>query len=86
MELISYYRVSTALQGDSGLGLEAQWAKVKQLAAERGADVVAEFVEVESGMEADRHQLAVALSKARNLQAVVAVAKFDRIARDSELQ
>jgi len=85
VELISYYRVSTALQGDSGLGLEAQWAKVKQLAAERAADVVAEFVEFESGRKADRHQLAEALSKARNLMAVVAVVKFDRIARDAEL-
>ena len=41
MELIAYYRVSTARQGESGLGLEAQRAKVEQLAADRGAVVVA---------------------------------------------
>ena len=54
LELIAYYRVSTARQGESGLGLEAQREKVAQLAAGRGAVVVAEFVEVESGRKADR--------------------------------
>ena len=85
MQLIAYYRVSTARQGESGLGLEAQRAKVEQLAAERGAEVVAEFVEVESGRKADRPQLAAALAEARRRGAVVAVAKLDRIARDAEL-
>jgi len=85
VQLIAYYRVSTARQGDSGLGLDAQRSKVQQLAAERGAEVVAEFVEVESGRIANRPQLAAALAEARNLKAVVAVAKLDRIARDAEL-
>jgi DNA invertase Pin-like site-specific DNA recombinase len=85
VQLIAYYRVSTARQGESGLGLEAQRAKVEQLAAERGAEVVAEFTEVESGRNADRPQLAAALAAARKLGAVVAVAKLDRIARDAEL-
>ena len=85
MELIAYYRVSTARQGECGLGLEAQRAKVQQLAAERRAEVVAEFVEVESGRKAGRPQLAAALAEARKRGAVVAVAKLDRIARDAEL-
>ena len=83
-ELIAYLRVSTARQGESGLGLEAQRAKVAAMAAERGAVVVAEFVEVESGRKADRPQLAAALAEARRRHAVVAVAKLDRIARDAE--
>lgn len=85
MLLIAYYRVSTARQGESGLGLEAQRAKVQQLATDRGAEVVGEFVEVESGRKADRPQLAAALAEARRRGAVVAVAKLDRLARDAEL-
>jgi len=85
VQLIAYYRVSTERQGQSGLGLEAQRAKVEQLAAERGATLVQEFTEVESGRKADRPQLAAALAAARKLGAVVAVAKLDRIARDAEL-
>jgi len=84
LELIAYLRVSTARQGESGLGLEAQRTKVEAMAAERGAVVVAEYVEVESGRKADRPQLAAALAEARKRRAVVAVAKLDRIARDAE--
>ena len=84
MKLIAYYRVSTERQGQSGLGIEAQKAKVQQMAAERGAVVVAEFVEVESGRKNDRPQLAAALAEARRRGAAVAVAKLDRIARDAE--
>ena len=84
MELIAYYRVSTTRPGESGLGLEAQQVKVEQMARERGAVVVAEFVEVESGRKADRPQLAAALVEARKRGAVVCVAKMDRLARDAE--
>lgn len=85
MELVAYYRVSTARQGESGLGLEAQRSKVQQMAAERRAVVAAEFVEVESGRKVDRPQLAAALAQARQIGAAVAVAKLDRLARDAEL-
>jgi DNA invertase Pin-like site-specific DNA recombinase len=85
VEVIAYYRVSTARQGESGLGLEAQRVKVQAMAADRRAVVVAEFVEIESGRKADRPQLAAALAEARKRGAAVAVAKLDRIARDAEL-
>ena len=45
---LAYYRVSTDRQGHSGLGLEAQRAKVEAMASEKGAVIVAELVEVES--------------------------------------
>jgi len=85
LQLVAYYRVSTERQGQSGLGLEAQRAKVEAMAAERRAEVAAEFVEVESGRKVDRPELAKALAEARRLGAAVAVAKLDRIARDAEL-
>lgn len=83
-ELIAYYRVSTTRQGESGLGLDAQRTKVEQLAAQRGATVVAEFIEVESGRKSSRPQLALALAEARKRGAVICVAKLDRLARDAE--
>jgi DNA invertase Pin-like site-specific DNA recombinase len=85
MQIVAYYRVSTQRQGRSGLGLEAQQEKIRQLAAERGATVVAEFEEIESGRKSTRPKLALALAEARRLKAVVAVAKLDRLARDAEL-
>ncbi|WP_094554425.1 recombinase family protein [Synechococcus sp. 1G10] len=85
MDLVAYYRVSTQRQGQSGLGLEAQKARVEELALQRNAKVVAEFVEVESGRKPDRPQLAAALEEARKQRAAVAVAKLDRLARDAEL-
>ena len=83
MDLVAYYRVSTSRQGESGLGLDAQRAKVQQLATDRGAVVAAEFVEVESGRKADRPELAAALTEARRRGAAVVVALLDRLARDA---
>ena len=63
MELVSYCRVSTARQGESGLGIEAQQAKVRQMAAARGGEVVSEYVENESGRKTDRPKLALAVCR-----------------------
>jgi len=84
--LVSYLRVSTAQQGKSGLGLEAQRAAVTKFAADNGMHVLEEFVEVETGKGADaldrRPQLATALKVARKNKCAVAVAKLDRLSRD----
>jgi DNA invertase Pin-like site-specific DNA recombinase len=85
-EIVSYIRVSTAQQGKSGLGLEAQRAALARFAEAEGLDTVAEFVEVESGKGADalerRPQLAAALAEARKRKCSVTVAKLDRLSRD----
>jgi DNA invertase Pin-like site-specific DNA recombinase len=84
--LIAYLRVSTASQGKSGLGLEAQREAVQRFAATEGRQIVGEFVEVETGKGADaldrRPQLAAALAAAKKAGGAVLVAKLDRLSRD----
>ena len=46
---IAYYRVSTARQGRSGLGIDAQRATVIRFAELEGITLLEEFVEVETG-------------------------------------
>ena len=80
--IVSYLRVSTRKQGDSGLGLEAQRAAVAEYAEREGLEVIAEYVEVESGKKAARPQLLAALQHCRAARACLAVAKLDRLARN----
>jgi DNA invertase Pin-like site-specific DNA recombinase len=53
---ISYFRVSTARQGDSGLGLEAQRKAVVDF-LNGPWEVLGEYTEIESGKHADRPEL-----------------------------
>lgn len=80
--MVAYYRVSTARQGQSGLGLEAQQEAVKGYLSSTGNTLVAEVVEVESGKRADRPKLAEALRLCRLHGATLIIAKLDRLARN----
>jgi DNA invertase Pin-like site-specific DNA recombinase len=84
--VVTYIRVSTGKQGKSGLGLEAQKAALARFAEAEDFQIVAEFVEVETGKGSDaldrRPQLAAALAEARRRKCPVAVAKLDRLSRD----
>lgn len=82
MQIISYLRVSTARQGVSGLGLEAQRAAVTAHIAASGHTLVTEYVEVESGAKAARPQLAAALAACKLHRATLVIAKLDRLARN----
>ena len=83
---VAYYRVSTARQGASGLGLEAQRAAVERFVEAQGAQLAGTFTEVETGKGHDalsrRPQLAAALVQARTLGCPVIVAKLCRLGRD----
>jgi DNA invertase Pin-like site-specific DNA recombinase len=78
---IAYYRVSTDRQGRSGLGLEAQQAAVRKFVNGHG-ELVEEYTEVETGKRADRPELMNALAHARRQQAILVIAKLDRLARN----
>jgi DNA invertase Pin-like site-specific DNA recombinase len=84
--IVAYVRVSTNQQGRSGLGIEAQREALSRFAQSEKLDLVAEFVEVETGKGSDaldrRPQLAAALARARALRCPVAVSKLDRLSRD----
>ena len=81
-KIIAYFRVSTAKQGQSGLGLEGQQAAVDAFVSRRGCELLATYREVESGKNADRPELAKALAHARRTKATLVVAKLDRLARN----
>jgi DNA invertase Pin-like site-specific DNA recombinase len=77
-----YYRVSTQKQSNSGLGLEAQQAAVRQFVSDP-AQLGQEFVEVESGKKNHRPQLFAAIAEARRTGATLLIAKLDRLSRNA---
>ena len=85
-KFIAYFRVSTAKQGQSGLGLEAQQNSVAAFLNGGAWELVAEFQEVETGKGADalakRPQLRAALDACRKQGATLIIAKLDRLARN----
>lgn len=81
-KFVSYLRVSTARQGMSGLGLEAQRAAVAGYLNGGRWSLVKEVVEVESGKRNDRPAIAEALQLCRLHRATLVIAKLDRLARN----
>lgn len=80
---VSYLRVSTKRQGQSGLGIEAQRAAVTQFLNGGNWELVTELVEVESGKKNDRPKLAEAFAMCRAYGATLVIAKIDRLSRDA---
>lgn len=83
-QYVTYKRVSTADQGRSGLGLKAQ-ARDIQLFLDTFSDVpfeiLGEFVDIQSGGDSDRPQMAKAIALAKRTGAELLVAKLDRLSR-----
>lgn len=82
---VAYFRVSTARQGQSGLGLDAQRAAVEAFARSRSGVVLTAFTEVETGKGANalerRPELCLALAECKRQKAVLVIAKLDRLSR-----
>ena len=84
---VIYTRVSTAEQGKSGLGLEAQERDIDiflNTFSEVPWEVVGRFCDVQSGKDDDRPELKKALALAKRDKAQLLVAKLDRLSRDVE--
>ena len=82
MHYVLYYRVFTAGQGKSGLGLSAQREIVHRF-LKAGDELLGEFVEIESGKRADRPQLAAAIAFAKQQGARLLIAQLDRTGHNS---
>lgn len=83
-KFVTYLRVSTKRQGDSGLGLDAQRKAVNDYLNGGAWTVCGEFVEVESGKsDANRPQLQRAIAACRVYGSKLLIAKFDRLSRDA---
>ncbi len=77
---VAYLRVSTATQGRSGLGLAAQRSKVRDF-LQSDDELIAEFVEVQSGKLDARVELWKAIGHAKKHSAKLLIAKLDRFSR-----
>jgi len=78
---VAYFRVSTAEQGHSGLGLEAQQASVRAYVAAQGWSLIGEFSDIASGKDDRRPGFQAALARCRQLGAILVAARLDRITR-----
>ena len=81
--IVTYLRVSTARQGKSGLGLEAQQKAVADYLSTGQWNLLEDFVEVESGKNSKRPKLLEAIELCKASGAKLLVAKLDRLARDA---
>jgi DNA invertase Pin-like site-specific DNA recombinase len=85
---VTYRRVSTEEQGKSGLGLEAQDRDIAlylESYSPEPWEIVGEFLEVESGGNSDRPELAKAIALAKKTKATLLVSKLDRLSRKVSL-
>lgn len=81
-KFVAYYRVSTQMQQNSGLGLSAQRTDVNKFIL-KGGELVAEFQDIESGKKNDRPNLIKAIEECKKQGATLLIAKLDRLSRNA---
>jgi DNA invertase Pin-like site-specific DNA recombinase len=82
MQFISYLRVSTQRQGQSGLGIEAQRAAVERYVRQSQGELLAEYIEIETGSGKARPILVQSIAQCRRMKATLLIAKLDRLGRN----
>ena len=82
MKYVAYYRVSTAKQGITGFGMDAQQRAVESFLVGKDAKLINQYREMESGAKNDRPELHKALRKCRLTGATLLIAKLDRLSRN----
>lgn len=91
-KIVAYYRLSKVKKGKNkfetirdAYGLEDQRREVAKFAAERGAKIIAEFTEIETGTAKNpcRKELEKAINMARTNRATIVIGKQDRLARNN---
>ena len=83
-QYVTYKRVSTTEQGSSGLGMEAQQRDIDLYLTNYSDvpfDIIGGFVDVQSGKDDDRPELAKAIALAKKTGAELLVSKLDRLSR-----
>ena len=78
---VTYLRVSTDKQEESGLGLDAQLRAIQEYT--RNGEVISSFTEIESRSDNNRPQIKLAIEIARKQNATLVIAKLDRLTGDS---
>lgn len=79
MRYVAYLRVSTTRQGLSDLGLDAQEASIRSFARGRNGEILATYVEVESGSVNLRPELLRALSHCKLTGAALVITKLYKL-------
>ena len=84
-KFISWRRVSTKVQGRSGLGLAAQLDIVQYWAKEEGGEIIADYMEVYTGTDLTGcKELRKAMAHCKRIGATLIIAKTDRFRNDAE--
>jgi DNA invertase Pin-like site-specific DNA recombinase len=81
---VIYRRVSTEDQGKSGLGLDAQDRDIRiylETYSPEPWEITGEFIEIESGKDDGRPELAKAIDLAKRVKATLLVSRLDRLSR-----
>lgn len=82
-KFVAYYRVSRKEQGVSGLGLSAQKSSVLKYVDSQEGVIIEEFTEIETGTNKRiRFEIQKAIQLAKNENAILIIAKLDRLARN----